>query len=530
MTNTTLADLRVLEVANLLARLVPGAIVELSPGEQVVLDRVCAAGLATRTTDRTTSRAALEAKKDALARSTDPLAIARLRIEVLDLSESLASADGAATVHASAGDGPYRSGATPGASYALTQGGRALLSNLGPRAARAADLPVSDFALQLSALEMLFAARARRAADLVARVQPRISGSLPPHALRSAMIGLASLSEPVDALGDAFFVLFTAIRQVYTPSPCTPAQDASAAESLILHAGSSRGAYQTQTAQSFVVARDELARRFCENRSEDALDAMLLLASFDPGQHEPRIQRAARFAAAMARAGVPTPLSVALFVTVADESTDLVPTVTRAYSAIRRWAPDLTEALTAAALLTSQSAYTPETQLERMNALYAYLSRGAPQGMVVAAALLALLDGEPAGLLDDLRLAGKHVVEQRLTPGGTEATSLALKLLLHSALLARGSEGDPEESLALAVRALPDVAALAVGTQGLGTMSATLPMLTSSVVAFHRPMLDAAVIYEQHSRPMHSDYVFGGNRGTGYGGYHPTSHRSFGWG
>lgn len=537
MNDAMLADLHALDVATLLGRLSPGATLTLSPGEHVLLERLVRAGLVARAADRGASRAAMDAKKDALARASDPAEVTRLRLEILELSESLASADGAASVQASTGDGPYRAGGGSEASYALTQAGRALLSNLGPRAERAPTLPLSEFGRQLAALERLFGARARRAAEMTARVQARAAGSIPLHALRSAMLGLATLPEPGDALADAFFVLFTAIRQVYVARPCTPAQDASAAESLILHAGRASAAYAADAAPTFVLARDAIGVRFCEGRSEDALDAMLLLAAFPTGQHEARIERAARFATEMAQRGARTPLSVALLVTAGDEGSARVSGIADAYDALRTTTADPIEALTAAALVGAQDARAVPAQLERVRALHAYLSRIAPEGMLVGAALLGLLDGEPAGLLDDLRLAGKHVQEQRLAPGGAEATSLALKMLLHSALLARGTEGDPEESLALALRALPDVAVLDVGTQGLGAMSATLPLLTSSVVTFHRPMLDAAVVYEQHSRPMHSDYVFGGGGVWRTGGssstYHHASHRShrsFGWG
>src|SRR5262249_23128020 len=159
--------------------------------------------------------------------------------------------------------------------------------------------------------------------------------------------------------------------------------------------------------------------------------------------------------AAMMRERVPTPLSLALLATVSGDGRHLVDPVRGAYAVLGPMTRDPMEALTVAVLTAIQRTYAIDAQLARIQALHRYLTRLAPTGMMVAAALLALLDGDEAGLLDDLRLASKAVSDQRLAPGGTEATSLAVKLLVGSALLARGSEGDPEESIALALRALP---------------------------------------------------------------------------
>jgi hypothetical protein len=297
---------------------------------------------------------------------------------------------------------------------------------------------------------------------------------------------------------------------------------------MLLHHASTSVAYESGVPAAIVRWRDDLLTRYCAGRPEDALDAMLLLAAVQGAERETRVARAARFAGEMAQQGAPTPLSLALLVTAGGESAPSPESVALAYRAMGALTSDPLEALTVAAFAAIQSNVSIESQLARIRTLHRYLARIAPTGMLTAAALLALLDGDEGGVLDDLRLASKAVQERRLVPGGAEATSLAVKLLLHSALLARGNEGDPEESAALALRALPSVAAFELASQGLGTLSATLPLLAGSVVAFHRPMLDAAVLYEDHSRPMHSDYVFGG--GWAGGGSHPHRHRSFGWG
>lgn len=535
-----LEGLRAADVASVLRRLAPNTDVELAGVEAAVLERLVTAGLVTRVADAAETRRALAEKKAQLAvPGLDPSTVGALRSAILGLSEALAMADGAARVQVASAGGPYRGSAAraPLGSFSLTQAGRALLSNLGPRAARAPDLLLTDFQAQLDALDRVLAMRASRATAMSAHLTPKLGATLPAHALRSATLGLASLPHAPDVLAEAFFVLFTGIRQAFARTPSTPEQDASAAESLLLHLGDPRIAYDAATPSGLVAMRDDLALRFCPGRSEDALDATLLLAVAHPEAREMRLAQASAFARAMASREVPTPLSLALLATAAGPADRLVGPAAQAFDALRVGVADPVEALTAAVLAVTQGTHALDAQLARIAEIHGYLMRLAPTGTLVGAALLALLDGEPGGLLDDLRLASKQVQEQRLAPGGVEATTLGLKLLLHSALLARGSEGDPEESLALAVRALPEVAALRLGTQGLGTVSATLPLLTSSVVAFHRPMLDAAVLYAEHQRPMHSDYVFGG-WGSGGGGYasggsrpvHHTQHRSFGWG
>ncbi len=528
----TADDLTVEDATQVLSRLTPGAEIELGAAAMGVLGRLERAGYVARASDPERDRRALADRKAELAAlgpRGDAARIAVLRREILAISEALATSDGAARVRTGEGAGPYRGAITFEGAYVLTQSGRALLSNLGPRAARAPRLTLSDFDAQLAALDEILGARARRATDLVTRIAPKTAPALPLHALRSAMLGLASLPHPNGPLGDAFVVLYTAIRQTHASVPCTPAQDASIAEALLLHYVDLRPAYDPTLASALVAMRDDIARRYCAGRTEDALDATLLLAAVPASDRQPRIDRAAAFASAMARVSVPTPLSLALLATAGGPALESVELVTRADRHVLSRSADPLEALTTAVLATMQITHPLEAQLARIDALHAYLMRTGP-GMMVAAALLALLDGDPAGLLDDLRLAARQVTEQRLAPGGVEATALGVKLLLHSALLARGAEGDPEEKLALALRALPALAAFELGAQGLGTMSATLPLLATTVTAFHRPMLEAAVLYEQHSRPMHSDYVFGGGWSGSTAHRGSYGHRSFGWG
>ncbi|MFO0680693.1 MAG: hypothetical protein U0234_01520 [Sandaracinus sp.] len=540
-----------IEAAGLLARLTPGASLALGPAEHALLGQLASLGLVARAPDTSEKRAALEAKRAelaALGAAYDPARVRLLRTEILDLSESLVVSDGAAQISYTVDAGPYRGsagGARTVEHWYPTQRGRALASNLAPRAARVPDLPLGIFEQELAALDGLFRARAARASALVRHLQPKVGGTLPDHALRSAMLGLASLPPTVEMLGDAFLVLFTAIRQIPARQACSPAQDASAAETLLLNAGDVGVAYHPSSAPGLVDYRDRLATQYCEGRSEDALDATLMLAAMPPEARDAHIARAARFATAMSETGIRTTLSLALLATVGGEGAALVAPTTWAYRAMAPASGDPLEVLAAALLAAVQSTHAVDAQTQRIADIHRYLARLAPNGMLVASAMLALLDGEVPGLLDDLRLAGRQIVEQGLCPGGAEATSLALKMLVHTALLARGQEGDAEERLALAVRTLPSIAALDLGHRGLGTAAATLPLLASTLVAFHRPVLDAAVLYRDFQMPMHSDSVFSGGWGSGsvygsggWGGgthrhhtsYSHSHHRSFGWG
>lgn len=546
--NGSSEQITAIAAASMLARLAPGASLALGPAEHELLGQLETLGLVARAPDTSEKRAALEAKRAELAAlgpAHDPARARRLRTEILDLSESLVVSDGAAQVSVAVDAGPYRGSAGGTRSvehWYPTQRGRALASNLGPRAARVPELSLAAFESELAALDGIFRARATRASELVRHVRPKLGGTLPDHALRSAMLGLASLPQPVETLGDAFVVLFTALRQTTARTPCSPAQDASAAETLLLHFGDVGVAYHASTAPGMVGMRDQLATQYCEGRTEDALDAALLLAAMPQEGRDAHVARAARFATEMSSGGIRTTLSLALLATVAGEGSALVAPTTWAYRAMAPASSDPIEVLGTALLASVQSTHAIDAQTRRIAGLHGSLARIAPTGMLAAAGMLALLDGEVLGLLDDLRLASRQVVEQGLSPGGAEATSLGLKLLVLTGLLARGGEGDAEERIVLAVRALPNIGALDLGHRGLGAAAATLPLLATTMVAFHRPVLDAAVLYRDFQMPMHSDSVFSGGWGSGsvygsggWGGgthrHHTShSHRSFGWG
>jgi hypothetical protein len=130
----------------------------------------------------------------------------------------------------------------------------------------------------------------------------------------------------------------------------------------------------------------------------------------------------------------------------------------------------------------------------------------------VPAALLALLPVEAAEALDLLRTASTELQKHKLGGGGAESLTLATKLLLQTATLARGQEGDPEERAAL-VR----FDALATAQLGLAGLVSQVPLTLTALTAFHRPVLEATLYFQQQHQPTHSPYAFGSGRSSGWG-------------
>jgi hypothetical protein len=518
------------DAASLLERLARGGEVDLSSAESAWIEQLIAAGLALEAPDTSAERARLTALKDELAgiarsRTTAPAdasLVAReraLRTEVLDLSERVARGDGAARVSIASSAGPYRGSQTEQRNISLTQRGRALVSNLGPRASRASGLTLDQFETHMEALKKLFAWRSGRAMTIVDKIGGR-AWPIEQSAIRTVAIGLSGRRESEELLAEAFVVLYGAIRS-RQPSieglRFTAAQDASATECLLLTAADPQAvAYDARSGEWFVDLRMRLLGSYCQGRPDDALDAALLLAAIPTEQHEGRIASCVALATELGRQSVPIPLSLALLLDANSPIADLV----LSYRALAAETYEPLEAL-AAAVLVTRAGGAIDGQLERVRRTRDYLARFAPTGMTLAAAMLTLLESDTPALLDDLRLASAEVQRYQLATGGAEAMMHAIKLLVQSSLLAHGAEGDPEEGIALVARALPGAGAL-----GLGAAAATLPMVVSAISTFHRPMLDAALVYETAYQPTHSDYVFG----SGYGSGSRTHHRTIGWG
>jgi hypothetical protein len=168
---------------------------------------------------------------------------------------------------------------------------------------------------------------------------------------------------------------------------------------------------------------------------------------------------------------------------------------------------------TTASVLLALAGHDPAAMVQRTRDLRAYLARFAPSGMLVQAALLALLPVDLAEALDLLRLASSELQGHRLGGGGAEALTLAVKLLMQTALLARGAEGDPEECAGF-VR-FDQLALANLGTAGLASQ---VPLSLAALTAFHRPALDAALYYQETHQPTHSPYVHSHSHSRSRGG------------
>jgi hypothetical protein len=386
------------------------------------------------------------------------------------------------------------------------------LSDLAPRVVRIGAATLDTFAAEMTALRTAFAWRADRAAKIHALLASRDAelGA----ARRSVAIGLSAVREEPDRIARAFLATFGGLR--LRQSRFSPEQDASAAECLCLAAHDLASCERPDAAQWLAQARENVFLRFSRGSTEDALDSSLLLAGVAADHHEPRIVVASRLAADLEARGSPIPLSLALVATAGEDeaSPHVGAMIAATVATLASEVQDPYERLAVAVLLTFVRGDLGG-QVERWRLLRHYLARFAPDGMALAAALLSWVALEPAETLDDLRLAAAELQKRRLAEGGAETMSLAIKLLVSIAMLAAGREGDHEERLALAPIVVPRAPQL-----GLHGALPALPLVTTALTTFHRPVLDAALEYEHVYQSTHSAYVFGG-RGHG---------RSYGWG
>lgn len=516
------------EAGTLLTRLARGGDVDLGEGEQSTLAALVRDGLVAQAPDVSSEQAELEATRRELATlaapttARTPQVIEReraLRTRALELVEITSKAQGAAVVRG-AGMGPYRAGGGAQA-YVVTYAARALLSDLAPRLGRAGRMSLADFRTHMTLLRDVFAHRAKRAQALAGLMRLSTSSgaaAVSDGAVRAAAIGLAARNEPERELAATWGVLVQSLTQADAldasgKDEWTPDQESAAAEGMML-ATRNLSALTPAAAQEAHRQRLDLYRRYTQGFAEDALDATMILAgNFDAIAH------AAELAAAASAYGTPLPLSAAL-VLCASPATDRAGLVAQ----IRARFANLQEGVdererTYAAVLLCLAGQDPAPLVDRARDLRAYLARFAPDGMLVPAALLALLPIDVAETLDLLRMVSAELQKHRFGGTGAESLSLSIKLLLATALLARGEEGDPEERAGFL-----RFDALAAAQLGLAGVVSQVPLSFTALTAFHRPALDSTAVYERIQQPTHSPYVFGrSNRSSG-------SSRSYGWG
>lgn len=510
------------EAGSLLARLAKGGEIEIGPADTALLGQLVAQGLVAKAPNVSAERAALEAAQRELAElaksSTSKADRAPrerlLRSRILDLVERVGRAHGACLVR-SLEAGPYRANAARREeSYIVTFEGRALLSDLAPRLDRVGPVTLTEFRDHMKTLREVLAFRCRRAQTLATLMRPNAPAGSSEAALRSAAVGLASRREPEERIADRWTAVVGALARADAADGgvgWTPDQEIAAAEGILLSARDLSALGETE-AKSFHRLRAELASRFTQGHAEDALDAAVLV-----GDDRGALDRAADLARTSLALGLPLTLSAAL---VLDRSPaqDRVALAASLHRALSPWASGETELVrTMAAVLLALAAKEPNRIIERTRELHAYLTRFGREGMLLPSALLGLLEAEPAEILDLVRLASSALEQHALGAGGAESMVLAVKLLLSTALLARGDEGDPEEQT-IALR-FDEVAVERLGAAGLSTH---VPLTFRVLSTFHRPALDAAAIWRER-QPTHSPSVFGSSRSTAFG-------RSFGRG
>lgn len=512
--------MRAVDAGWLLNAIARGGVVELPADKDDLLDALRDAGLARTAPDPgperthlTRLRAELERVSAERAKAgADPALAGRergLRSAVVEISERLAESEGATEIRRLSG-APYRGGAVAGHRWQLTQRGRTLLSDLGPRSMRIGDASLSAFEGEMRALREAFAWRAQRAAEIASKLPAREQLGGAHHAVP---VGLSAVRGPTDRAARAFSIAFDAIRR--SASGFTAEQDAAAAECVCLAVRDLAAAESPDIALSFVALRSGILQKHVPANPEDALDAAALLTHVPRAEHEARIAMARELALALNGRNKAITLSLALIALAGEQH--LAPHLPHALSqlddALSRDVANAGERMATAVLLAFVRG-DAHAQIEKWRTLRQYLARFSNEGMTIAAALLSWVALEPAEILDDLRLASAELSKHGLAGGGAETMTLAIKLLVSMAALAAGSEGDHEERLALAPVPTPGLSRL-----GLAGALGTLPIATAAVTAFHRTVLDAAAEWERLFHPTHSSYVYGG------GGY-----RRSGWG
>lgn len=511
--------MRCIDAANLLSRLEPPsgepAVAELGVAERPLLDDVLERGWAVRIEAPEVDRGALGPVRAALAAARARRAAGesgpaldleegRLREQVLRLSEKLARWEGSVALGTSEG-GPYRDAAGPDASLgrvALTVHGRALLADISPRLARVGNLPVEELEQDMRMLRAALAARAKRAAAILKLVSPAAPLVDEIH-LRAAAVGLAMRRDPPEHVARAFGAMMKGVLG----SPLPDDKESVAAECAVVLAPR-LDALDATAATSFVLrAYGHLCTGGAASPT-DAANASLIALALPQSEHERVVGQARALLAAMPPPFGPAAreLAPAMHLVVAGLGTEpaLPARLAETEAAVRSLTGDDPQSFAAAALLLSARGANLPATLERLSTLGRYLHRFSPTGLVVPAALLSLLDADPAEVLDDLRLAGAAIGEHKLALGGMENMSLAIKLLLQIGILATGAEGDPEEQLDLAPRALPALPAM--GAVGL---SVALPMAVAAVSTFHQATIHRMAVSDFTYHPAHSHYVYG---------------------
>lgn len=508
-------------VASILGKLTASGHAELSPEEADALPALVQRGLAARATDDGDGREELGRLR---ARLTQARAEGRtaeegeLREAILTLSDRMAEASGGVTLRVLDHGGAYRGGSRGLGSYHLTHSGRALLGDLGPRAPRLPGMTLGAFEAAMGQLAARLDERATRARDIVLQLKH-------PYSVGAARLAALGVSARASSVGHLALYLGQAFGETGgTPMP--EAERWSAAESALLAVGALE--HSRPIVLDLTKLRQTLATQYTQGRSEEALDAAVLLLPWPEAERAAAIQRCTTLALNFRGATQATlPLSSALLIERTRVLDELVGArLVSMYRGLRAHGVAEAEAVTTAALL-SLSDGDAGWLVSRADALQSYLGRFSPTPLWSAAGALALLSADVPEILDDLRLASAATQRVLLATSGAEAIGLAIKLLLVVAALGAGAEGDPEESLVLR-----PVMAPSANNLGMAGLATSLPMILAATATFHRPLLTAHDV-ALSAAPMHSSYVYGSSgyysgSSSGWGGWSSGGGRSWG--
>jgi hypothetical protein len=500
----------VTDIAPILSTLARGGVLDGSLAEPV--DAVVSAGYAQYAPDRTNERARLTELQSKLRAATNEAARKPLRSEILELSERLASSEGGAVFSSVAGGSPYRGGiptADGGRRVVLTHRGRALLADLEPRLLRAEGLDAGAFEREMADLRAVLKSRADRAATIAGALSQLVASY--GGAARSACVGLAVRREDVRAIAETFKAMITAL--VPHRGGWRDEQIVAAAEGACLASVRLSDIDPRVWAANLAAERAALLAP-CNGNEEHALDATMVLAAVALPEREQRLERARELVREIAAMKLPLSLPSALVCASTGAGDDVllparIARDARALGAAGVPLPDAAEAIALGLAAGIDGSLLVERILVYRSELLLY----SPAAALTPAALLAWLDAPPPETFDNLRLAAACVQTARLATDPGETASNAVKLLLMSAFLGRGAEGDPEEQLRFKITAHERVVGL-----GVPAMAATAPVLAPAAVAFVRRLLSATEIWDEHRRQT-SGYTHGGSWSGGRGYY-----------
>ncbi len=514
--------MRAYEAGDLLTRLARGGEVELGPSEGATLAELLQAGLVARVPDVERDARELEAvraelaARSASAAARTPEMIARereLRARALELVERVSRADGAALVRDTSS---YRGSSTAEA-YVVTFAARSLLSDLGARLVRVGSMSLDDFRRHMDVLREVFTVRARRAQGIAAQMFLGLSGSgisMVDRAVRASAIGLAARNEQEAELASTWLYLTREFARADLAdgtgaNEWTMEQHASYAEAMMLAVptiGALRGGVATLHQQRLAGWRADPS-----HSARDALAASVLVAGMTPTDADRVLQEAFGAVRAAEGWGARLPLSAAVVLSRAGipSRLDALVQIVRRLQELGEGSEDR-ERMDAATVLVLDPR-NAELLIARVRELRAYLERFATGGMLVPAALLALLPCEVPESLDLLRMMSTALQQERFMAGGAETLVLSIKMLLTTALLAMGSEGDFEERAGWL-----RFDALASSQLGAAGIALATPLSLAGLTVFQNPVLDQ-VEFDRAYQATHSPYVFHPSRGYGWG-------------